>query len=286
MTGIMSRVSPDVLVEGGVRKLRWRGTPFPGQVIFLLHGLGDGADVWRPVINAWADGPITAIALDFPGHGGSDFLPAKDYTISKLATWLSNVIAVEGIRNPILIGHSMGGRVALEAASAGYVKPGHVIVVDVSPDASERDELGATIERHLQLLSTGASNMSSFLQKIGASLPMSNRQILTEIVPALVEAGNPEEGHRPRLRLDPEISRLLNGANEVDSWAALETLDCPITIIRGAFSSVLDGATAQKMSQRLRKPAGNLTVQKSGHAIAFEQPQALAEKIAEGLRSA
>ena len=282
----MSRVAPDVLIEGGVRKLRWRGTPFPGQVLVFLHGLGDGADVWRPVINAWADGPLTAIALDFPGHGGSEFLPAADYTIAKLAKWLSNVLALEGVRNPVLIGHSMGGRVALEAAYAGYVQPGHLVVIDVSPDASERDELDAAIERHLQMLSTGASNMRSFLQKIGASLPLSDRDILNEIVLALVEAGGPEEGLGPRLRLDPEIRRLLNGPNEVNGWAALEALGCPGTIIRGAFSSALDAATAQKMSQRLRKPAGNLTVPKSGHAIAFEQPHALADAIAKGLRSA
>lgn len=286
MTGVMSRIAPDTLVEGGIRKLRWRGTPFPGQVLVFLHGLGDGADVWRPVVAAWPEGPITAIALDFPGHGGSEFLPASAYTIANMAKWLADAMALEGIRNPILIGHSMGGRVALEAAYAGYVQPGHVVIVDVSPDAIEREELDATIERHLEMLATGASNMRSFVQKVGANLPLSDRDVLKDIVPALVAAGSSGEDLGPRLRLDPEIKRLLNGPNEVNGWAALEALGCPGTIIRGAFSSALDAATARKMSQRLRKPAGNLTVPKAGHAIAFEQPQALAQAIANGLRSA
>jgi len=229
---------------------------------------------------------MTAIALDFPGHGGSEFLPANAYSINNMAKWLANALAFEGIRNPILIGHSMGGRVALEAAYAGYVQPGHVVIVDVSPDAIEREELDATIERHLQMLAAGASNMRSFIQKIGASLPLSDRDVLNEIVPNLVEAGTSDESLGPRLRLDPEIKRLLDGPNEVNGWAALEALGCPGTIIRGAFSSALDAATALKMSQRLRKPAGNLTVPKAGHAIAFEQPHALADAIAKGLRSA
>jgi len=46
----MSKVAPDVLMNNGARILRWRGTPLPGQVMVFLHGLGDGADVWRPVI--------------------------------------------------------------------------------------------------------------------------------------------------------------------------------------------------------------------------------------------
>jgi len=124
------------------------------------------------------------------------------------------------------------------------------------------------------------------LQTVLVRRRRADREIWRKFVPALVEAGDPNQSLGTRRRLDPEIRRLLNGPNEVNGWAALEALGCPGTIIRGAFSSVLDAATAQKMVQRLRKPAGNLTVPKSGHAIVFEQPHALAHAIAKGLRSA
>lgn len=284
MTGLMSQVAPDVMTKSGARMLRWRGTPLPGQVFVFLHGLGDGADVWRPVINAWPEGPMTAIAIDFPGHGGSEFHDDKDYSVPNFATWVANVLAREGIRNPILIGHSMGGRVALESALRGVIQPAHVVVVDVSPDVGEADDLDNAIATHLQVLAAGASNLTSFCQKIAMRMPLADKEVLTETLSALVEAGGPSDIPGVRLRLDPEIRRLLNAPTEVDGWAALEALGCPGTIIRGAFSSVLDAQTAQKMTRTLRHPSGCLSVPKAGHAIAFEQPAALAKAIAQGLR--
>lgn len=288
MTGVMSKITPDVRVENGMRLLRWRGAAFPGQVIVFLHGLGDGADVWRPVIHHWPSGPITAIAIDFPGHGGSAFHDSKDYTVPKFANWLADVLARDGIRNPVLVGHSMGGRVALEASSSGAINPAHVVVVDVSPDPKEKggDDLDMAIGAHLDMLAAGAPSMTSFRQKVAKRLPMADRDVLADILPALVDAAGAKADPGVRMRLDPEIRRLLKAPHEVDGWAALEALGCPATIIRGAFSSALDAETARKMLQATRKPAGCITIPKAGHAIPFEQPQALAQAIAQGLRSA
>jgi len=76
----------------------------------------------------------------------------------------------------------------------------------------------------------------------------------------------------------------LNAPHEVNGWAALEALGCPGTIIRGAFSSALDSKTAEKMARTLRQSTGYFTIPKAGHAIAFEQPVALAQAIAQGLK--
>lgn len=272
------------MVEAGVRIVRWRGTAFPGEVFVFLHGLGDGADVWRPVIKAWPGAPITAIAVDFPGHGGTDFCSEKDYTVPKFAHWLAEVLSRNGVRNPVLVGHSMGGRVALEVASTGAVQPAHVAVVDVSPDPKESSDIDTVIQKHLDMLIAGAPSLTSFRQKVAAQLPLADKEALTEIVPALVEAGQQNDTPGARLRLDPKIGHLLNAPYEVNGWAALEALGCPTTIIRGAFSSALDAATAQKMSQTLRHPAGCITIPKAGHAIAFEQPVALAQAIVQSMR--
>lgn len=283
----MAKIAPDVRVENGVRMLRWRGTAFPGQVIVFLHGLGDGADVWRPVMHHWPDGPITAVAVDFPGHGGSAFQDSKDYAVPKFANWLEDVLARDGIRNPVLVGHSMGARVALEASHSGMVNPAHVVVIDVSPDPKKvgGEDLDDALESHLDMLAAGAPSITTFRQKVAKRLPMADHDVLADILPELVTAGA-SEAPGVRLRLDPEIRRLLNAPNEVDGWAALQALGCPTTIIRGAFSSALDAEIARKMLQSTRKPAGCITIPKAGHAIPFEQPQALAQAIAQGLRAA
>ena len=115
-------------------------------------------------------------------------------------------------------------------------------------------------------------------------MPLADATILAETLPHLVAANKDSDQRSVCLRLDPEIRQLLNAPLKVDGWAALEALGCPGTIIRGMFSSVLDVADALKMYQRLRQPSGNLTIPKAGHAIALEQPAALAKAIAKGLR--
>ena len=272
--------APEVRVAQGVRLLRWGAAAAQGPVLVFLHGLGDGADIWRPVVRAWPDGPVTALAVDFPGHGGSDFCEPQGYSVPKFAAWLGSLLQREGIAAPVLIGHSMGARVALEASFAGHVRPVHVGVVDVSPDPKADPTLDAVIERHLEMLGAGAFSLQSFRQKIAARMPLADPAVLAEVVPALVEAGGPQEGPHVRMRLDPEIRRLLDAPHQVDGWGALAALGCPATIIRGAFSSALDPETAVRMSRTLRQSAGCVTIGKAGHAIPFEQPVALARALA------
>ena len=288
MTLIMSKIAPEVLVEGGVRLLRWRGTPVPGRVLVYLHGLGDGADVWRPVMRTWPDGPISAIAIDFPGHGGTEFQDPKNYSVPNFARWLANVLAHNGIRNPVLVGHSMGARVALEAAQTGLIDPAHMVVVDVSPDPKDVGDhnIDTVIKAHLTMLATGAPSLDSLRQKIAARMQLADKEILAEVVPALVAAAGETGAPWARLRLDPAIDRLLDAPREVDGWTALAALGCPATIIRGEFSSALNADTAKRMLQALRQPAGCITVPKAGHAIPFEQPAALSKAIAQSLRGA
>lgn len=283
---MMAKVAPDVLVEEGVRLLRWRGTPIPSRVIVFLHGLGDGADVWRPVVRNWPGAPVTAIAVDFPGHGGSDFQARQDYSVPRFAHWLAQVLGRNGIRNPILVGHSMGARVALEAAKSGLVDPSHVVVVDVSPDAKDVSDpqIDDVIRAHLDMLAAGAPDMDSFRQKIAARMQLADKEVLSEVLPELVAAAGPSDAPGVRLRLDPQIAQLLNAPNEVDGWAALAALGCPTTIMRGAYSSALNMKTATRMQQTLRHPAGCITIPKAGHAIPFEQPAALAAAICRGLQ--
>lgn len=288
MTLMMSKIVPEVIVEGGVRLLRWRGTPFPGRVLVFLHGLGDGADVWRPVMRTWPDGPVTAVAIDFPGHGGTDFQDPKNYSVPSFARWLANVLAHNGIRNPVLVGHSMGARVALEAAQSGLVDPAHVVIVDVSPDPNDvgDQDIDAVIKAHLSMLAAGAPSLDSFRQKIAVRMQLADKEILAEVVPALVAAAGKADAPGARLRLDPAIERLLSAPRDVDGWTALAALDCPATIIRGEFSSALSADTAKRILQALRQPVGCITVPKAGHAIPFEQPAALSNAIAQSLRGA
>ncbi len=84
-----------------------------GPALVLLHGLGATGDVWLTAAQAW---PGTWIAPDLPGHGRSDPLP--EYSFGSLATALAPVVPTD--RPVVVLGHSLGGVVALALGSGRY----------------------------------------------------------------------------------------------------------------------------------------------------------------------
>lgn len=86
-----------------------------GPLLVLLHGLGGTAEVWRGLEallpEAWPGGWSTP---DLPGHGRSP--RASSYSFDAQAKLLAE--ALPGDRDLVLLGHSMGGMVAL--AMAGF----------------------------------------------------------------------------------------------------------------------------------------------------------------------
>ena len=77
--------------------------------LLLLHGLGANGRVW----DAW---PQPRVAPDLPGHGSAPGLPS--YTFGSMAAAVARTLPVR--RNVVIVGHSLGGVIALELAGGGY----------------------------------------------------------------------------------------------------------------------------------------------------------------------
>ncbi len=85
-----------------------------GEVVVLIHGLGTNAKGWTRNIPALAQ-DHRVIALDLPGYGYSD-KKAYPYSMSFYATVLKELLDGLGIGHATLVGHSMGGQIAMVAA--------------------------------------------------------------------------------------------------------------------------------------------------------------------------
>jgi pimeloyl-ACP methyl ester carboxylesterase len=85
-----------------------------GPAVLLLHGIGDNADTWRPVIGELAE-HHTVIAPDLLGHGYSD-RPRADYSIAGYACGMRDLLSVLDIERVSVIGHSLGGGVGMQFA--------------------------------------------------------------------------------------------------------------------------------------------------------------------------
>jgi pimeloyl-ACP methyl ester carboxylesterase len=83
-------------------------------VLLLLHGLGCDHTTWQPVIRTLAR-RYTVIAPDLLGHGRSD-KPRGDYSVGGYANAMRDLLTVLGIDKVTVVGHSLGGGVAMQFA--------------------------------------------------------------------------------------------------------------------------------------------------------------------------
>jgi pimeloyl-ACP methyl ester carboxylesterase len=83
-----------------------------GDLLLLIHGMAGTAENWRSVIEPLAVGNAV-IAPDFPGHGLS--APGGgDYSLGSLASGLRDLMLTLGHERATLVGHSLGGGVAMQ----------------------------------------------------------------------------------------------------------------------------------------------------------------------------
>ncbi len=101
-----------------VRSLNLHGRPVTyavageGPVLLLIHGMAGDFKNWEAVIEPLARNH-TVIAPDLPGHGGS--APGSgDYSLGSLASGLRDLLAALGHDSATLVGHSLGGGIAMQ----------------------------------------------------------------------------------------------------------------------------------------------------------------------------
>ncbi len=85
-----------------------------GPAILLLHGIGMDHRSWLPVIERLAL-DYTVLAPDLLGHGRSD-KPRADYSIAGYANAMRDLLTVLGIGSVTVVGHSLGGGIAMQFA--------------------------------------------------------------------------------------------------------------------------------------------------------------------------
>lgn len=85
-----------------------------GPPMLLIHGIGDSSRTWQSVLPLLARSH-TVIAPDLLGHGASA-KPRADYSLGGFANGMRDLLALLGVERVTVVGHSMGGGVALQFA--------------------------------------------------------------------------------------------------------------------------------------------------------------------------
>ena len=99
-----------------------------GPTLILLHGLGTSSGTWGPTIRALAD-RFTVFAPDLAGHGQSSGEKLRG-SVEPLVKALDDFCAEEGIETAAVVGHSLGGLVAVRFALNHPDRVSHLVLVD------------------------------------------------------------------------------------------------------------------------------------------------------------
>ncbi|NLQ18367.1 alpha/beta fold hydrolase [Marinomonas sp. M1K-6] len=102
-----------------------------GPHLIVIHGLFGNADNWHSIAQALAE-HFTVYCIDLPNHGKSDAMPDASYP--KMARAVLDWTALNKIDSFYLLGHSMGGKVAMQMAAMANAKQiEKLIIVDIAP---------------------------------------------------------------------------------------------------------------------------------------------------------
>ena len=124
----MTSVARDEWVSLGGLRLHYRDWGGSGQAVVLVHGLASTCHIWDLVAPRLSGG-LAVVAVDQRGHGESA-KPESGYDFDSVANDLERFIGALGLDEPVVVGHSWGGNVAVEYASRRSNKPKGLCLIE------------------------------------------------------------------------------------------------------------------------------------------------------------
>jgi pimeloyl-ACP methyl ester carboxylesterase len=238
----------------------------PGlETAVLIHGFGEGAYIWQ-LLAASLAGRFRTLAVDLRGHGESAWDMDGAYRIDDHVADVLGVIDALKLGRVVLIGHSLGGEVALRIAASRPDRVIACVVIDFGPDLKSeatsrvRDDLNDSLRKWQT-----PGEYAAWLQ---ARRPLVSAAMIDIIARGGLRA-SPDGGFV--LKCDPALARSSAEQRSAEIWRLLLLITAPVLILRGIASAVLPRLVAEQMQQRLHD-ASLVTVERAGHAVMADNP--------------
>ena len=240
-----------------------------GSKVFLfLHGYLETLYVWDDFIK-YLPKDVRAISLDIPGHGLSG--TSKDVnSMAFCADTLKVVLEKLCIKEKVvIIGHSMGGYIALEALKR-YPDLFSALVLMHSAPFADSEEKKAEREREIELI-----RQNKLIQIVKLAIPkMFACSNLARLEDKIMELTETAEIH------DREgiIASIEGMKIREDNSATLSSSPVPIILFQGMHDNYIPNERVDEMAGMF--PAMQIIkLQNSGHAGFIEEPEFVAERL-------
>lgn len=225
-----------------------------GKTILLLHGWGSSLDIWNRITEFYkAKGNYRIVALDFPGCGKSH-LPEKPLELEDYTNLVVGFCRYLKIENPIIFGHSNGGRVALSMLGQGLITAEKIVLF-----GSAGIKAKASLKKTLKIKAFKTA-------KFFLTLPIIKNYTEELLNKTRQHFGSSDYNNAPEVMRKTLVS-LVNS----DISKLLPNIKSPTLLIWGSNDTAVPVSDAKKM-EKLIPDAGLCVLEGCGHFAFIEKP--------------
>lgn len=233
-----------------------------GEPVILLHGYSDSWFSWSRVLplfpSSWR-----VYALDQRGHGESD-RPESGYLMRDLGADVVAFMDAKGIRRATVVGHSLGGLVAQQAAA---LAPGRIERLVIVASGADIEGINGAAEFEQLVMGFEDPVSTEFIREFQSST------IHVPVPPEFYERVVAESG-----KLPARVWRALMRGMADDPPADLSTARFPTLLVWGDKDAVFPRATQDVLQARI--PGARLIVfPETGHAVHWERADEFAAEV-------
>jgi esterase len=262
-----------------------------GVAMLLVHGFSNEAHIWDDFAPKVAD-QYRVLAMDLRGHGDSDWDSEGRYDYQNHVADLEKVLEVLSIERAVLIGHSLGGRVCTLFAGKHPEMVAGLVIVDAGPELDKRGttRISQDVARHSD---PSFSSPFEYEQYLNHAYPAATAPAIKRMAKHSLK---PRDDGRYVLKMDTSFRSRAGGSSATseemlalareheeqstrDLWAALEKIECPALVVRGAASDILSADIADRMADEALKNGRLEVVGQAGHSVMTDNPDGFRDAV-------
>jgi esterase len=251
-----------------------------GQPLVVLHGLYGSSDNWMSIGRELSNS-FRVILVDQRNHGRSPHSPNHSY--DDLAGDLLELLMSKDVVNPIIIGHSMGGKVAINFARTYPNMVKALIVLDILPFSyrSIEELLFTQEQQHAKIISSllmlrleDANSREELDESLSIQIPdKSVRQFLLKGIK------RDKNGQFVwQLNLEALSNNLANMMDTVLPESFAESINVPTLFLKGENSNYIS-PKGEGMLKNFFSNYNAVSIPNAGHWLHAENPQAVLTEI-------
>lgn len=238
--------------------------------LVLVHGGSQNAHTWDTVALGLDE---SLIAVDLPGHGHSDWRDDAAYSPASMAADLADLIAMHAPAAEVVVGMSLGGLTSLALAGHAPHLVRKLVLVDITPGVT-----GAKAKAVLDFVN-GPQAFASFDDLLQRTIEHNPTRTVSSLRRGILHNAKQLDDGSWQWRYDrrSHVRESQGGSDPVASdalsalWDIVAGIGCPLTLVRGSLSPVVDDADVAELLRR-RPDAAVVVVEGAGHSVQGDRP--------------